>query len=215
MKVECIKKGNVKNLTVGKIYDVIEKIDNDHYLVKADNGLINKYKNTLLKEVDETIKFNLDDLVVSNTAIQYKINDNYIFLTDEFDITNILNELNIIDTEMSDEIKQIDGFNIFIAQLVNLLDLVTQQLTNLNVIKINSMNLAAKIFDNLFKDWLEEKEETCKFLLLGCKEDCFGEIRKYYHINVPNIINDIGMVNINGDEPNDGNEIYLWVFEMN
>jgi len=76
MKVKCINNKDLPwggNLTVGKVYEVLENLSNDHIRVQNDNGVCTGYWNRRLEEVVPTLKEQLESAKLRVSEIEAQI----------------------------------------------------------------------------------------------------------------------------------------------
>lgn len=76
MKVKCINNRDLpwgENLTVGKVYEVLEKMNGDHVCIQNDNGVCTGYLNHRFEEVASTLEEQLQSAKLRVSELESQI----------------------------------------------------------------------------------------------------------------------------------------------
>jgi len=217
MEVQCVRLGDVKLLTIDKVYEVIVETD-DRYSLINDKGVQKNYSKRLFSVIEEEKPVEIDGLEVN---VNYQ-NGEFLISTklenegeEEFEFNYEIQAFSREDMEISCGIKGAEGLNNFMENFdifKNDLDDYLNNLIEEDKISIDKNDL---VNDDLFKEIITSVFEE----YLAYMRQSAGIVLFSTNINNNGTINDLVIDYLSENclnktefrNPNSGNTCTLWV----
>lgn len=216
MKVKCIDKGKINNLTVGKEYEVLYTDDTKFHVIN-DNKKEARYSKHLFSDNDN-VEYEFDILnltfIPEDSCLIYDLGHT----TQEEIIDDLLESFEVEESNISCGIKEASGLNTFMSRLDDLVSALINNLTELNVVNIDKDILCKKIFDLVFDYFLKLRKGDCLYLLISTNTTNNPDLNllcNSYNLNMETELDFLSDFNYKGLNPNSNNQICMWGFKMN
>lgn len=216
MKVKCIDKGKINNLTVGKEYEVLYTDDTKFHVIN-DNDKEARYSKHLFSNNDN-VEYEFDILnltfIPEDSCLIYDLGHT----TQEETIDDLLESFNGEALNISCGIEEASGLNTFMSTLDDLVSALITDLTELNVINIDKEILCKKVFDLVFGNFLNLYKGECLYLLMSTNTTQNPDLDllcNSYSLNMETELDFLSDFNHKGLNPNSNNQICMWGFKMN
>lgn len=217
MEVQCVRLGDVKLLTVDKVYKVIVETD-DRYSLVNDKGIQKNYSKKLFSVVEEEKPVEIDGIEVN---VNY-FNDEFLISAklenegeEDFEFNFKIDAFSRENLDISCGIKGAQGLNSFMENIDELKsafnkhvdDLVEENKISIDKDDLIDNELFSAIIKFIFEDYIQNEKLSAGIVLFST------------NINNNAIINDL-VINYLSENclnktdfrnPNSGNDCTLWV----
>lgn len=217
MEVQCVRLGDVKLLTVDKVYEVIVETD-DRYSLVNDKGIQKNYSKKLFSVVEEEKPIEIDGIEVN---VDY-VNDEFLISTklenegeEDFEFNFKIDVFSRENLGISCGIKGAQGLNRFMESIDELKiafnkhidDLVEENKISIDKDDLIDNELFSAIIESVFEDYIQNEKLSAGIVLFST------------NINNNAIINDLVIDYLSENcssktdfrNPNSGNDCTLWV----
>ena len=217
MEVQCVRLGDVKLLTIDKVYEVIVETD-DRYSLINDKGVQKNYSKRLFSVIEEEKPVEIDGIEVKVELTHNELLINVKLESEgdvDFTFEHSIDIFSREDMEISCGIKGAEGLNNFMEAIDSFKEDLNSYIDNLVEEESISIDKGDLIDDELFKSIIESLfEEYLKYA-----KERGGVILFSTNINNNATINDL-VINYLSENclnktdfrnPNSGNNCTLWV----